>query len=201
MQHSITIYPPNSTGGLRNADHPTVAGGDDSIHRHGPKPHSIHREYNGKRSSERLSSPSSTVASARLSRGLGLRGGLGRLLLGPGLAPLAVGVGREAPEREHQRHALLAAELLVQEDDGGHLRDRDEHRDEDARQQRVHAEDDPNGAQEEELPQHRRPHEHRVVPGLPQLEVLRLPRDRLHARTTADLLRQNTRSRAGSDVQ
>uniref|UniRef100_A0A0A9G9P3 Uncharacterized protein n=1 Tax=Arundo donax TaxID=35708 RepID=A0A0A9G9P3_ARUDO len=56
------------------------------------------------------------------------------LLLGLGLAPLPVGVGREAPEREHKRNALLAVELLVQEDHGRHFRHRDGYRDEDASQ-------------------------------------------------------------------
>jgi hypothetical protein len=108
--------------------------------------------------------------------------GLDLLFLGLGFAPLAVGVGREAPEREHERHALLAAELLVQEDDTGHLRDGDEHGDEDAGKQRVHAEDDAHRAQEEELPQHGLPHQQCVVPGLAQLEVTSLPRDRLQQR-------------------
>uniref|UniRef100_A0A0D9Z357 Uncharacterized protein n=1 Tax=Oryza glumipatula TaxID=40148 RepID=A0A0D9Z357_9ORYZ len=92
---------------------------------------------------------------------------------------LAVEVGGESPEREHERDALRPVELLVEEDDGEDLRERQEHGDHDAGEQRRRAGDEPHDAQVEQLPRHGVPGEDEVVVGRAEPERRRFPRHRL----------------------
>jgi len=68
-----------------------------------------------------------------------------------GCLDLAVEVGDEAPEREREGDALGAVERLVEEHDGEHLGDRDEHRHDHPGEQRRAEEDGADGAEEEAL--------------------------------------------------